>query len=156
MKFALVLSALLVPLIWYAIWGRRWLKSKPWSKGFFAWIEPLERVLFRKSETILWARIKIAVGGLLTLLTYLGTIDLAPIMPFVPEKYQALVHSVFNLLPMTISLMGMIDEKLRNKVTAPIEMVALAPKDITPKVAEAVAMADSTKTEALAAIAKKA
>jgi hypothetical protein len=155
MTLALVLIALLVPLIWYAIWGRTWLKTKPWAKWFFDLIEPVERVLFKKSETILLARIKVVVGALLTLLTSLGTIDLTPIMPFVPEKYQTLVHSVFNLLPMTISLMGMIDEKLRNKVTAPIEIVALAPKDITPKVAEAVAMADSTKTEAVAAIKEK-
>lgn len=151
MKTLVVVAVLAVFLTWYALWGRQWLKSKSWAQGFFAWIEPFELVLFKKSETILLARLKMLVGLLLTILTYLGSISLAPIMPFVPTEYTALVQNLFNLLPMLITLMGMADEKLRNATTKPIELIAIPDKVVAenPRVAEAVAMADATKTEAV-------
>jgi hypothetical protein len=91
----------------------------------------------------------------LTVLTSLGSIDLTPIMPFVPDKYAGMVRAVFNLLPMIITVMGMVDEKLRNGVSKPIELVAIPDKVVqeNPKIAEAVAMADATKTEAVSAVA---
>ncbi len=154
MKLAIASLAILSILIWYALWGRAWLKEKPWTASFFAWIEPIEIILFKKSEAILVARMKMLIGVLLTVLTYLGSIDLTPIMPFVPDGWQAMVKNVFNLLPMIITLVGMMDEKIRNAVTKPIELAALPDKVVAenPKVAEAVAMADATKTEAVAAV----
>jgi hypothetical protein len=141
-------------LLFYALWGRAWLKTKPWAQGFFAAIEPIEIVLFKKSETILVARLKMAVGVTLTILTYLGTINLAPIMPFVPGQYTSLVQNLFNLLPMLITLVGMADEKLRNTTTKPLELVAVPDKAVEtdPRIAEAVAMADATKSEAVAVV----
>ena len=143
-------------LVWYALSGRAWLKTKPWARPFFASIEPIEIALFKKSETILFARMKMLIGVTLTLLTSLGSIDLTPIMPFVPDKYAGMAHAVLNLLPMVITLMGMVDEKLRNSVTKPIELVAIPDKvvEANPKIAEAVEMADATKTEAVAAVTK--
>jgi hypothetical protein len=151
----LIISAILVALIvWYAVQGRDWLKSKPWAAGFFAWIEPIEIRLFKKSQTILFARLKIVSGLILTMLTQAGTINLTPLMPFVPDQYQAYVNVAVNCMPLALSLMGWIDEALRNKTTAPLALVALSDQAVadSPKLAEAVAMADQTKTEAVAAV----
>jgi len=151
-----IVVLLIILLLWYALKGRAWLKTKSWANGFFAWIEPIEIVLYRKSETLLFARLKILTGIILAALTNIGTIDLTPIMPFVPEKYVGFVQAAFNLLPLTISLVGWADQRLRNTTTLPIEIVAVPDKVVAenPKVAEAVAMADSTKTEAVAAVAE--
>lgn len=149
MKTGIILSLLIALLLWYTIWGRAWLKTKPWAKGFFDWIEPIEIRLYKKSETILLARLKVATGVLLTVLTYLGTIDLTPLMPFVPDKYEGVLRAVFNLLPLTISLLGLADEKLRNQTTLPVELVAVSEAKASPRVKEAIALADATKTEAV-------
>jgi hypothetical protein len=152
--FAVSLFVFSLILTWYALWGRAWLKSKSWAQPFFDWIEPIELVLFKKSETILFARLKILTGLMLAVLTNLGTIDLTPIMPFVPEKYQGWLHIAFNLAPLMLSVVGWMDEQLRKRTTLPIEVVAVPDKTIAenPKVAEAVAMAVATKTEAVAAV----
>ena len=147
--------ALTAILLWYVLGGRAWLKSKPSAAGFFAAVEPVEILLYRKSETILWARLKMLVGVVLTVLIYLGSLDLTPIMPFVPQEYHALVQALYNLLPMLITLVGMADEKLRAGTTSPLELVALPDKVVAenPAVAEAVAAADASKAEAVAAAA---
>ena len=95
-------------------------------------------------------------GLVLTGLTQLGSIDLTPLMPFVPDKYAGYVHVAFNLLPMVISVMGALNERLRNRTTKPIELVAVPDKVVaeSPKLTEAVAMADATKTEAVTAVAQ--
>lgn len=157
MTLAIILILLAVLLIWYAISGRDWLKSKPWAQPFFGWIEPIEIKLFKKSQTILFARLKIVSGLILTGLTQAGAIDLTPFMPFVPEQYQAYVNIAVNSLPMALTLMGWIDEQLRNKTTLPIEVVAVAEKDVTPKVAAAVMLLEDVKVEAVqAAVEAKA
>jgi len=155
MKTLIILTVITGLVLWYALQGRDWLKSKSWAQGFFAWVEPIEILLFKKSETILFARLKVVVGAVLTLLTQIGSIDLTPLMPFVPEKYQPYVNFAINLIPLAISAMGLLDEKLRNTVSKPIELVALPDKVVAenPKVAEAVAMAEATKTEAVAVTA---
>jgi hypothetical protein len=152
MKILLILAILAGLLLWYALQGREWLKAKPWARGFFAWVEPIELLLFKKSETILFARLKIVIGAVLTLLTQIGSIDLTPLMPFVPEKYQPFVHFGINLIPLAISLMGYFDEKLRYTATKPVALVAVADKDITPEIADAMVAADAAKVEAVAAV----
>jgi len=154
MKILVVVAIVTGMLLWYALQGREWLKSKSWATGFFAFIEPIEIALFKKSETILFARLKVVVGLSLTVLTTLGSIDLTPLMPFVPDQYEGWVRVAFNFLPMIISVVGVLDEKLRNSVSKPLELVALPDKVAAenPKVAEAVAMADSTKVEAVAVV----
>jgi hypothetical protein len=156
MTFLIVLAVITGLLLWYALQGREWLKSKSWAQGFFAWIEPIEIALFRKSETILFARLKILTGLLLTLLTQIGSIDLTPIMPFVPDKYAPYVHVAFNLLPLVISGMGALDEKLRNRTTKPIELVAIPEKVVAenPEIAEVIAVADMAKAEAVQVVAE--
>jgi len=154
MKFLIPLALFVAVLLWYAIQGRDWLKTKPWAEGFFAWIEPIEIVLFKKSPTILFARLKIVTGLALTALTQVGAINLTPIMPFVPEKYQSWVNFAINSIPLAISLIGMADEWLRNRTTRPVELVAIADKDVTPAVADIIAKADEVKTEAPVVVAQ--
>lgn len=155
MTILIVLAVITGLLLWYALQGREWLKSKPWAQGFFAWIEPIEIFVFKKSETILVARTLSGLGVVLTFLTQISTIDLTPIMPFVPEKYALYVQIAFNALPLAITGLGAIVERLRNRTTKPIELAALPDKIVAenPKVAEAVAMAEATKTEAVAVTA---
>lgn len=144
---AVILAVILV--LFYVLGGRAWLKKQPWAQGFFAWIEPYEIMLFKKSETILKARTQMAIGVLLTVLTQLGTIDLSPLMPFVPDKYEGLLRVTFNLLPLVLTALGWMDEKLRNTTTKPIETVALPDKDVTPAVAAAVANVKAATAEAV-------
>lgn len=151
MKILIGLLIFAAVVMVYALWLRDWLKTQPWAAGFFALIEPIERVLYKKSETILWARLKIVTGVILSVLTYAGTIDLTPLMPFVPDKYEGIVRAAFNLLPLIISLVGMVDEKLRNQTTLPIEVVAL-PSMVAPDVAAAVIVAKMAATDAVAAV----
>jgi hypothetical protein len=155
--FALFIFALSLLLTWYALWGRAWLKTKPWAQPFFDWIEPVELALYKKSETILFARMKMVTGLLLAALTNIGTIDLTPIMPFVPEKYQGWLHVAFNLAPLMLSIVGWMDEKLRNRTTLPIEVVAVPDKVMAenPVVADAVAKAQDAKVEAVAVVAEQ-
>lgn len=158
MKILLPLALVVAVLLVYAVWGREWLKKKSWAQGFFSWVEPIEIFLYKKSETILFARLKIVSGLLLTFLTSIGNIDLTPITPFVPEKYQWLVSAAVNLLPLLISFVGWMDESLRKGTTLPIEIVETPDKVIAenPKVAEAVAMAQATKVEAVAVVKEEA
>lgn len=148
------LFILAVALTVYALWGREWLKSKSWAAGFFTLVEPFEIALYKKSETILFARLKMLTGLLLTILAQVGTLDLTPIMPFVPEKYQGIVHVLVNFTPTILMLVGWLDEQLRNKVMLPIKIVAVSEKVIAenPAVAATVADAVSTNTVAIAAI----
>lgn len=157
MKTLVTLSLITVLLLWYALQGRDWLKSKPWpwAQSFFAWVEPIEILLFKKSQTILFARLKMVTGLLLTYLTTIGTIDLSPWMPFVPEKYQPYVNAAVNSIPLVLVLVGWADERLRKTTTKPIELVAVPDKVVaeSPVLREAVAMADATKVEAVAVTA---
>lgn len=152
--FLIILSVFAAVLLWYAIHGRDWLKTKPWAQGFFAIVEPIEIFAFKKSQTILFARMKIVTGLILTILTQLGEINLSPIMPFVPSKYQTYVNIGVNSIPLIISVVGMIDEWLRNKTTRPLELVAIADKDVTPAVAAVIAKADEVKAVAPVVVAQ--
>lgn len=156
MKTMLVIAAVLAVVLLYVL-ARPWLKAQPWAARFFAWVEPLEIKLFKKSETILWARAKMVTGLLLTALTMLGGIDLSPIMPYIPEAHQGLVKFAMNLLPMALTLVGMIDEKLRNTSTKPLELVALPESTpLPPQVAIAVADAELAKETAVAVVKQDA
>lgn len=154
MKILLPLTLITALLLLYALWGREWLKSKTWAQGFFAWVEPIELKLFKKSETILFARLLTGLGGVLTLLTQLGSIDISPILPLVPDKYAGIVQTVYGFLPLLITGVGAIVEWLRNRTTKPIELVAIAEKDITPAVEAAIITAEVAKVEAVAVAAE--
>lgn len=155
MKILLVLAVITILLLLYAMWGREWLKSKSWAQPFFAWIEPLEILLFKKSETILFARLLSGLGIVLTYLTQISAIDLTPIMPFVPDKYEPFVRVVFNLMPLLLSGLGAIVEWLRNRTTKPLELVAVPEAALSPEVKVAIAQADEAKEVAVAVVKDK-
>jgi hypothetical protein len=136
--------------VWVA-WLRPVLRTKPWAQGFFAAIEPIEITLWRKSETILWARLKMVVGVVLTILTQTQAIDLSPIMPFVPDQYEPLVKMAFNLMPLIITVVGWVDEQLRKDTTKPLVIVE-TPQDAPPAVAAAVAKVDAANASAVAVV----
>lgn len=152
MKTLIVLAVITAVILWYALQGRDWLKTKPWAQGFFAFVEPIEIKLFKKSQTILFARLKILSGIVLTMLTQIGTIDLTPLMPFVPDKYEGAVRVAFNLLPLVITAIGWMDESLRNKTTKPLELVAVPEAKLSPEASQAIAAAEMAKAEAVAAM----
>lgn len=154
MRILLPLALIVAVLLVYALWGRDWLKSKSWAAGFFAWIEPVEIALFKKSVTLLVARMLTGLGGVLTLLAQLGSIDITPLMPLVPDQYEGIVRVVWNLLPLLVTGLGMIVEKLRNATTLPIEVVAVPEKVLSEnvRVAAAVATVEVAKAEAVAVV----
>jgi len=157
MNLAYAVAALAILLVVYALWLRSWLQAQPWAAPFFAWVGPIERALFKKSKTILFARLKIIVGVGLTVLTQMGTLDLTPMMPFIPEQYHGVAQVAFNLLPLLISVMGMADERLRNATTQPIELVALPDdKELPMQVRIAVAEAAMAKETAVAVVKERA
>jgi hypothetical protein len=155
MNILIILAVITALLLWYALQGRDWLKSKVWAQPFFAWIEPYEIFLFKKSETILAARTLSGLGAVLTFLSQVKEIDWTPILPFIPEKYQGSVNIAINSIPFLLTVIGWMVERLRNRTTKPIELVAVPDKVVaeSPALQEAVAMADATKVEAVAVTA---
>jgi len=154
MRTLLILAVITVLLLLYALWGREWLKSKPWSEGFFALIEPVEIFCFKKSETIIVARTLQMLGAVLTALTWLGSIDITPLMPLVPDKHEAIVKAAFSFLPLILNALGAIVEHLRNRTTKPIELVSIPDKVVSENgaVAVAIANAEAAKTEAVSEV----
>ena len=131
----------------YVLGGRSWLKSQPWAAGFFAKIEPIEITLWRKSETILWARFQQVLGVVLTLLTQLGQLDLSPLFPLLPDNMKWLPA----FLPLIISVAGRIEEWNRLNTTKPVELVEV-PDKVPPGVAAALQEAEITKENAVIAV----
>jgi len=137
--------------------GRPWLKTKPAAMGFFSWIEPVEIALFRKSETILMGRLLSFGAGIVTLYdvvaVWASSLDLTPVTTrlfdavHVPVDMRGVVWSGF------VALLGLLMTWLRKRTTMPVELVAIPDKLVTPRVAEAIAMADQTKTEAVNVVA---
>lgn len=155
----IVLCLIVAALFLYAIVVRPWLKTQPWAVNFFAWVEPLELALFKKSETILVGRL-LWVGGLFVtfydgIAVFFQTLDLTPITTrildamHIPTDMRGLTVTAF------IAAMGRLITWLRDRTTQPIELVAVSDKQVAenPHIAEAIAMADSTKAEAVQVVA---
>ena len=154
MKLALALAVIVALLTVYVLFGRAWLKQQSWTAGFFAAIEPIEIALWSKSETILWARLKVLTGIVLTVLTQAQVIDITPLLPFIPDQYDGIVVKAWGMLPMLISLMGLVDEKLRRDTTKPLEVVAIPEAVLAqPAVAKQVAKAADANEAVVAAAA---
>lgn len=143
-----------VPFALYAIWGRKWLKAKtwPWSVRYFQFIEPYEILLYKKSETLLWARFRMLWGTVFSLVNNLAGTDLTPILSLVPEKYQWIAGAFINCLPLLVSFLAWIDQRMRETSSMPTELVAV-PDNPPIEVAIAVERFESAKREAIAVIA---
>jgi hypothetical protein len=156
MKFIFGLAIFTSLALLWSLWGRDWLKAKGWgwSNAFFAWLEPIEAVLWRNSKTIFIARLKVLNGLLLTAFTNLGAINIEPIMPIVPEGWEPTVRIAWNMVPLILSLLGWMDEHLRNHTTEPIVKTSLTEAEKQqPEVAAAVAKFEEAKAE-VAAVAE--
>jgi hypothetical protein len=155
MTWLIWLAALTAAIALWVALIRPWLCQQWWAKPFFNYIEPFERFAYLKSESILWARTKQLVGVLLTVLTQLGAIDITPLLPVIPDQYDAWILVGWNMLPMVIAVVGWLDERMRSKdTTKPIELVAVSDKILAanPGVAEKVAAAEVAKVEAVEAV----
>lgn len=152
------LAAFTVAILWYALAGRAWLKRQPWAQGFFAAIEPFEIVLFQKSETILVSRL-LELGSLIVasydaIAVFVTSYDMTPVTTrlfdvlHIPADVRGIAMAGF------IFVMARIMAFLRKRTTKPLEVVAVADKDITPAVAQTLAIAEATKQEAVAAVAE--
>lgn len=149
--FAIVV--ILGALLWYALAGRAWLKSKAWANPFFDFVEPVEIALFKKSETMLVGRI-LSFGGMLvtfydSIAVFATSLDWTPvtsrILADVPPDMRGMVisSSVFGL--------GLLIGWLRKRTSKPLEVVAL-PADVPPLVAAAVNKAEATNAQAVRVI----
>lgn len=141
-----IVAVLVLVVLAYVLGGRKWLKSKPWAQNFFAKIEPIEIMLWKKSETILWARMQQVGGACMLFLHLIGVADLTPFVGFLPPKYQPWLSAA---PAMAISLNGLICEIQRRDTTKPLALVALPDNNVPLKVQEAVAAAEVTKNEAV-------
>lgn len=155
----LILSLSLFTLVvfLYAVYGRQWLITQPWAQGFFTWIEPFERRVFLKSETILAARLKMFVGAALTFLTQTQQIDITLLMPLVPDAWEPTLLFAWNLMPLALTILGFADEKLRKDTNKPLDVVSLSPVEAAkPEVAAAVAQVEVNVAVAKAIIKTEA
>ena len=122
---AIIIVVLLAVVLWYALRGRAWLKEQPWAKGFFAWIEPIEIALYKKSETILVGRLMWVGGFLVTaydsLAVFLPSLDLTPItnrlLSSIPDDMRSLVISA------AVMGLGLLINWLRKRTTKPLDAV---------------------------------
>lgn len=122
-----VVYFLIVAVLW-AAFIRPWLRTKPWAAWFFDLIEPVERWLWLKSESIFLARVLQLVGGVLVLLANFDTNTLDTLMllaPMLPETWQAHAQLVVKLMPLVVNLAGFILEWMRRDVTKPLPVVAM-------------------------------
>lgn len=152
MKFIFWLAVIVALGMLWSLWGRNWLKARGWgwSDAFFVWIEPIEIRLFKNSKTVFIARLKVLTGVLLTAGTNLGAIDIMPLMPLVPDAWEGAVHLAWNMIPLSLSLLGLMDEYLRRQTTEPLEVTA-APEAVKAALPEVQKM-EQAKTEAVAAV----
>lgn len=158
LSIVIPLGIALAIIIWYALAGRAWLKSKPWAAGFFRVAETAEIWLYKKSETILVGRL-LWVGGLLVTMydaiaMFAGAligVDLTPLtgrlFSFVPEDLRPIVVSS------SFAGIGLLINWLRKRTTKPMELVEITDEEAShPEVAQAIAEADKSKVEAVVKI----
>lgn len=145
MKTLIAITAVTVLVALYVTILRPWMRTTTWGEAFLAKIEPIEYTLYRKSESIFWARFKVLLG---TVLTLIMTTDLTPVMGIIPEKYRVVAAAA-----PTIALMldGVIGEWLRRDTTKPLDVVSLR-TDAPEEAKAAAADADAVSKEAVEVI----
>ena len=117
MTKVLILLVIAMLLLGYIMQGRAWLKRQSWAAGFFAWIEPIEIALWRKSETILFARVLMLVGLIPSLLEQLNALNIPEIANLLPEQYR-------GYWTLTFAVIGILVEFNRRYTTMPLSQVA--------------------------------
>lgn len=159
MTIALLVLALIVALaLIYALVLRPWLKKQAWAQRFFAWVDPIELALFKKSETILVGRL-LWIGGLFVTLydgtaTFVHSLDMTPLTTRIfdwlqiPPDMRSLSMSAF------IGILGLMINRLRKTTTKPLALVAVPDASLLPAAAQAIAQAEVAKEAAVQAVAE--
>lgn len=137
--------------VWYALAGRRWLRSTALGARFLAWIEPAEILLFKKSETLLIGRLTWLGAGIVSaydlLAVFASSLDLMPItarlLYFIPEDLRGVVVSA------GIAGLGLIISWMRKRTAKPLELIA-APT--TPETEVVEAAVDEANAAAVAVV----
>jgi hypothetical protein len=144
-----IIAALSVVVAAYVCGGRKALKRQWWMAWLYkSWLgEAAELHLFKKSESILWARWLQILGYGLTALVSMGQVDLSPLLLVLPEGWHWVVH----VAPLVISAAGHIQVHLRLDTTKPIELVAL-PNDVPAEVENVALAAEHMKEQAIAVV----
>jgi len=153
MKLIIPLIVLTTLVLVWVLWGRAWLKrqSWAWSQRFFTWIEPVEILLWGKSETVMWSRYLMLLGALPVVLDQLSLFNTPELIGLVPEQYRA-------WLMLTFTVMGIISEIQRRLSTKPLAIVAVPdnpPVEVAVAIAQAQSAEDMAVAVAAADIAKK-
>jgi hypothetical protein len=156
--FLLVLALIVALAFLYALVLRPWLKSKSWTEGFFAAIEPIEIALFKKSETILVGRL-LWVGGLVVtfydaIAVFIQSLDITPLTTRVFDWLQIPADMRNLTASAVIGIIGLIISRLRKTTTKPLELVAVPDAKVTPAAAQAMAKAEVAKDQAVQAVAE--
>jgi hypothetical protein len=147
----IIAIAFVALLIWYALAGRRWLRSTALGARFLDWIEPVEIVLFKKSETLLIGRLTWLGAGIVSaydlLAVFASSLDLTPIttrlLYFIPDDLRGVVVSA------GIAALGLMISWLRKRTAKPVELVA-APT--TPETIAVEAKVEAANAEAVAVV----
>lgn len=140
-------SAVLTALVMaYATVVRPWMRNTTWGCDVLKAIEPFERWVYLKSETLLVARWHQFVGVVLSVVGFLGGIDWSLVALLTPDW----IDPYLPAMPLILNVIGTVFEALRRDSTKPIEVVAL-PQDKPPEVAAAVEKLELAKKEAVAA-----
>lgn len=156
--FLLILAIIVALGFIYALVLRPWLKKQVWAQRFFAWIDPIELALFKKSETILVGRL-LWVGGLFVtfydgLATFVHSLDLTPLTTRIFDWLQ-IPPDMRNLsVTAFVGILGLLINRLRKATTKPLELVAVPEAKVTPAAAQAMAKAETAKDQAVAAVAE--
>jgi hypothetical protein len=154
--FTLIIVGLILA---YALALRPWLKNQPWAARFFAWIEPFERNLFKKSETVLVGRLVWLGGAIVAVydgfIAYFSTLDVEPLT----TRMMDYLHIPPDLRGFTLSVLvtglGFAIVRLRKTTTKPLEVVA-APQQLPPAAAVAVQRAEAANQQAVQAVQEAA
>jgi hypothetical protein len=143
-------------LMLYALVIRPWMKKQAWAQAWFAWVEPIELAVFKKSETVLAGRLVWLSGFVVAaydaIAAFATQLDLTPLQTrifdalHIPPDMRALATSA------TIMGIGLAMVKLRKTTTRPLELVAVPDASVTPKLAQALDVAEVTKNDAVAAV----
>lgn len=153
----LVLVTIALAGVLYALILRPWLKKQSWAQSFFAWIDPIELALFKKSETILMGRL-LWVGGLIVtaydgLALFVHSLDITPLTTRFFD-WLSIPPDLRNLSATAIiGIIGLLINRLRKTTTKPLELVAVPDTKLPPAAAQAIAQAEVAKEQAVQAVA---